>query len=245
MHCSVILVRAFYGDDVKTKQNKPSGPMATTLKSGFGLILIPIFWLFFKHGYVATQEQQIQKFPDPWPPIVGQAYPDLELIDQNGEKFSLSFLKGKVIIVEPIGMNCPSCQAFSGAHDYGAFENNSVEQYSASFRKIFPLYAKGLKLPSRDLVFVQLILYDMALKQPDANDAKAWAEHFRLSRDQNHFVAVSPYDLRGQASFNLIPGFQVIDRDFILRADSTGHHPTHDLYKQLIPYAGRLVAQSR
>ena len=181
--------------------------------------------------------------PKPWPPELNHPYPDLELIDQNGETFKLSYLKGKVIIIEPIGMNCPACQAFSGANEYGAFQNNPVEKYSKSFRKIFPLYAKGLKLPSKDIIFVQLLLYDMKMGKPTPEDARNWAQHFNIFRKHNHFVAVSPHDLRGPGSFNLIPGFQLIDRNFILRIDSTGHNPKHNLYKHLIPMTPEFVKQ--
>ncbi|PCJ99090.1 MAG: hypothetical protein COA45_06510 [Zetaproteobacteria bacterium] len=190
----------------------------------------------------ATEHTQT-RFPDPWPPILNQAYPDLELIDQDGESFKLSYLKGKVIIIEPIGMNCPACQAFSGAHDYGAFKNNAIEKHSQSFRKIFPLYAKGLELPSKDVIFVQLLLYDMRMGKPTPKNAREWARHFKIYKKNNHFVAVSPYDMRSDASFKMIPGFQLIDRNFILRIDSTGHSPKHGLYKHLIPMTPKFVKQ--
>jgi cytochrome oxidase Cu insertion factor (SCO1/SenC/PrrC family) len=39
-----------------------------------------------------------------WPPQLGQPYPDLELVDQTGQKTRLSSFKGKVILIEPVGM---------------------------------------------------------------------------------------------------------------------------------------------
>ena len=225
------------------KNQQKSGALATTIKSGFGLILLPVFWLVFNSGFFSSPAPVAAPQLNLWPPIVGQEYPDMQLFDQNGEKFRLSYLKGKVIIIEPTGMNCPACQAFSGGHDYGPYENNPIEQYSKSFRKIFPRYSGGVRLPSNDIVLVQLLLYDMQMGKPTPEDARKWAEHFHLRTDLNHFVAVSPYDLRGKVSFDLIPGFQLIDRNFILRADSSGHHPKHDLYKQLIPMAGKLSRQ--
>ena len=39
-----------------------------------------------------------------WPPSVGQMYPDLELKDHNGETVHLSSFRGKVLLIEPIGM---------------------------------------------------------------------------------------------------------------------------------------------
>lgn len=39
-----------------------------------------------------------------WPPQPGHAYPDLELVDQTGRPVRLSSFKGRVILVEPVGM---------------------------------------------------------------------------------------------------------------------------------------------
>ncbi len=36
-----------------------------------------------------------------WPPSVGQPYPDLKLMDEEGKTVSLSQFKGKVILLEP------------------------------------------------------------------------------------------------------------------------------------------------
>jgi hypothetical protein len=170
-----------------------------------------------------------------WPPVLEQPYPDLTLIDQEGEEFKLSKFKGKVIIVEPIGMNCAACQAFSGGHVYGPFQNNAVQEGLPSFHQLMYRFNKNLVFPNPDIIFIQLLLYDMQLQAPDPSHAQVWAEHFKLRKSENTIVAVSPADMRNNKTFNLIPGFQLIDRNFILRVDSTGHRPQHDLYKELIP----------
>ena len=178
----------------------------------------------------------MKKFqPTPWPPVIDQAYPDLELIDQNGKPFHLSDLKGKVIIIEPVGMSCAACQAFSGAHEVGPFQNNPVQGGLLSFKEMVRTYAGGIKIPRRDIVFIQLILYDMQLQAPLPVHAQTWAEHFDFRTNENEIIAVSPYDLRSNVSYNLIPGFQLIDKNFILRSDSTGHNPRDDLYRMLLP----------
>src|SRR5688572_24202884 len=61
--------------------------------------------------------------PTKWPPEKGQAYPDLTLIDQEGTPTRLLDFKGKVILVEIVGMSCPACVAFSGGQRSGAFGN--------------------------------------------------------------------------------------------------------------------------
>lgn len=177
----------------------------------------------------------------PWPPALGQSYPDLELIDQKGKAFKISDFKEKTIIVEPIGMNCPACQAFSGAHDLGAFEGNAIQNGLPSMKKLLPRYAAGIKLPHKDIVFIQLLLYDMKMNAPTAEDAAKWAEHFNFRINENEIVAISPHDLRGHASYNLIPGFQLIDKKMILRSDSTGHRPKDSLYETLLPMIPNLL----
>ncbi|MGN7437301.1 MAG: TlpA family protein disulfide reductase [Alcanivorax sp.] len=219
-------------------------PVLKTIKLLFPTLIIPIIWILINAGMFDNVTASTSKMPTPWPPQLKKPFPNLDLIDQEGMEFKLSYLKGKVIVVEPIGMNCPACQAFSGGHTYGPYQNNAVANGLTDFEKLFETYSGGkLRLPHRDVVFIQLLLYDMRLEAPDKEDAKNWAKHFHISKANNHFVAVLPYDARGRASFDMIPGFYLIDRNFILQSDSTGHHPKHNLYKHLIPMVPKLVRE--
>ncbi len=217
----------------------------------FFALILPIFWILnaaglFTPPHKTAHQVQAQNVRDikNWPPVLGQKYPDLALYDQDGKVFKLSQFKGKVIILEPVGMNCPACQAFSGAKKYGPFKNNPVQKGVSSFHDIFRHYTPQTKNTHSEIIFVQILLYDMKLEAPDKEDARAWAEHFHLSKANNHYVSVSPYDLRNHHSFKMIPGFQLIDKDFILRIDSTGHRPKHSLYYDLLP-ALKNLTQSR
>ena len=62
--------------------------------------LLLMLWLALGWGLPARAED----LPHEWPPKVGQPYPGLQLFDSNGLKVSLSDYRGKVIIIEPIGM---------------------------------------------------------------------------------------------------------------------------------------------
>ena len=55
-----------------------------------------------------------------WPPQVGAFYPDLILSDQNGDRFQLSDLAGKVILLELAAVPCSGCQAFAGGNELAA-----------------------------------------------------------------------------------------------------------------------------
>lgn len=207
-------------------------------------LLFPIFLLgLIILSSLITHNINAATSPKPWPPVVGQQYPNLVLIDQDGKKFKLSDFKKKVIVIEPMGMNCPACQAFSGANDVGAFQGNAVQKGLISFKKMVAKYIPSLKLPRKDVVFIQLLLYDMQMQAPKPEHAAIWAKHFGLSKKRQEIVAVSTQDLRGSASYNLIPGFQVIDKRFVLRSDSTGHHPKDNLYNTLLPTLLKVIKE--
>lgn len=181
---------------------------------------------------------------DFWPPQIGQKYPETEFIDQTGQKFKVSDFKGKVVLIEYVGMNCPACQAFSGANTrLGPFENNSVQPDLQSIEEYFPRYSGGMSLSDERIIFVQILLYDMTLGAPKANDAVLWAKHFKFDRNKNRIVSVATKDLRSDASYNLIPGFQLIDKKLILRSDSTGHNPRESLWKTLLPLVPKLLKE--
>lgn len=175
-----------------------------------------------------------------WPPVVGQPFPDIELISHTGEMIKLSNFRGKVILVEPIGMTCAACNAFSGAPEMGAYEGQSYQQNLASIESLLPQYAGGISLDDERLVLVQLILYDLRLNTPSESDARRWAKHFGLDQKDNVYVLAGDARYINQASYDMIPGFFLIDKDFILRSDSTGHRPKHGLYNHLLPKVSEL-----
>ncbi|MCA9403120.1 MAG: hypothetical protein KC897_05010 [Candidatus Omnitrophica bacterium] len=177
-----------------------------------------------------------------WPPQKGQLFPDEgTYVDQDGNRMKLSRFKGKVLLVEYVGMNCPACQAFSGAQARGAYRGNPVQRGLQSIESYFPRYTGGLRLDDPRIVFIQILLYDMQLKAPRPADACQWAGHFDLRTARQEYVLVPERDMRSQASYNLIPGFQLVDRSFRVRSDSTGHYPRDDLYRTLLPMAGQIV----
>jgi hypothetical protein len=178
-----------------------------------------------------------------WPPRLGEPYPDLELIDQTGQPVRLSSFKGSVILIEPVGMNCPACQSFAGAHRLGSYEGVAPQEGLPSIEELLPKYAGGVSLSDDRIVVVQLLLYSMSMGPPTPADARQWAEHFRVDRARNHVVLAGTKELMGQASYDMIPGFHLVDRNFILRVDSTGHRPRHSLFTELLPMVPRLLEQ--
>lgn len=217
-----------------------------------------LFWRFYINGQVeqnapdglcANGQCAVQTLPTQqttpssvkWPPKLGELYPDLELTDQTDRRVRLSSFKGHVILIEPVGMTCPACQAFSGAHRYGSFEGVVPQQGLPSIEELFPRYTSGLSLSDERIAFVQVLLYSMSMGPPTPDDVRRWAGHFKLGRLKNYFVLAGTKDLLGPASYNMIPGFQLVDRNFVMRADSTGHQPRHNLFTELLPMVPRLL----
>ena len=180
--------------------------------------------------------------PESWPPRVGKPFPDLALPDQDGKITRLSSLKGKVLLVEPVGMGCAACQAFSGASGKkGPFKSGPVQGGLDAFESLLTKFAKVKPSDSR-LVLVQILLYDMTNgAAPKPEDAKAWAAHFGFERKANRIVLAGTPAMVNQASYDMIPGFFLVDKDLVVRSDSTGHAPKEDLYKTLLPMVAKLL----
>lgn len=138
-------------------------------------------------------------------------------------------------------MNCPACNAFAGGNaGRNGFEGTRPQSNLLSIAEMLPAYAGGVTIDHPDLVLVHLLLYNMKMKAPSREDARAWGDHFGVS-SPNHLVLYADERFIGPASYKLIPGFQLVDRDQIVRSDSTGHHPRDDLYENLLPMLGEML----
>lgn len=113
----------------------------------------------------------------------------------------------------------------------------SIEEYAATWAKV--------KLSDPKVVRVTLLLYSMSMQAPSAEDAKKWADHFKMDRKKNQIVLAGEAWMLGDAAYNMIPGFHLVDADFKLVSDSSGHNPKDDLYKTLLPMLGKLVKEGK
>jgi hypothetical protein len=140
-----------------------------------------------------------------WPAKIGSVYPELDLINHNGDSFRISDFKGKVIIIEPTGMNCPACNVFAGGKKYGGFQGNAVAG-GMSAEQALKKYGNGVDLADDRIVFITLLLYNMKMQTPTLDDAKNWAEHFRVNKNKNAIVAIPTVISEGMPATTL---FQV------------------------------------
>ena len=101
-----------------------------------------------------------------------------------------------------------------------------------------------VSLDDSRLVVVHLLLYGFDMDAPSLDDAREWAEHYGLDERDNHVVLVGDARMLGSETYAMIPGLQLVDRDFNLRYDSTGHRPAHDMWTELIPGLARVLDES-
>ena len=172
--------------------------------------------------------------PDPWPARMNRPYPDIALFDQGGQSFSLSGLKGRVIVLEFIDVTAPVSLAQSGVQD--------ADQYAQPFADILSKNTSpALALPHKDIVELKIIIYGAGGGQATRDDAQEWAMRFGLERSKNVIVAVPAKDMRDETTQSLIGGFQLLDKNMILRVDSAGKTPKHNLRLTLAPLVPKLV----
>ena len=182
-----------------------------------------------------------------WPPVVGQFYPNIVLRDQTGQAVAIGDFKGKVVLIELVGLTCKACHAFSGGNEPGTprFRGIQPQEGLPSIERYVAGYAK-LSLDHPDIVFVQLVLYGMdGRSPPDEKDVRDWAKHFQLDRNNSEYVLIGDQRFISPQTRALIPGFHLVDQNGILRAMSS-NDPRHDrLDAVLLPTLAALVKSGR
>ena len=174
----------------------------------------------------------VQEVPAIWPPQLGKPYPELTLSNYDGTQVKLSDFKGKVVIIEPIGMTCPACNAFAGGSTLGTMQG--VERGNMpSFEEDFKREVNNASFDDPNIIHISLLLYNLSMQGPRVEDAQVWAEHFKLAGRTNHYVLAGGPKLVNTASYAMIPGFQLLDKNGVLRSDASGHNP-HDSLRALL-----------
>ncbi len=186
-----------------------------------------------------------KNLPEVWPPKMNTKYPDIELLDQAGKEVKISDFKGKVILLEFIDITSPISQAQSGAGLIGAYPamvNQDVDKHSMPISDLLRRETMGsLMLPHDDIMQVKVIIYGRDGGAGSRDDAMNWADHFDFKTSDNVIVAVPKKDMRGDETSSVLTGFQLIDKNMILRVDSAGVMPKHNLKMTLVPLVSKLL----
>ncbi|PCJ97280.1 MAG: hypothetical protein COA45_10090 [Zetaproteobacteria bacterium] len=194
---------------------------------------------------LATKSKGNENLPKIWPPKMNSVYPELELYDQAGKKFLLSSLSGRVIVLEYIDIASPTSQAQSGSATFGVYygaKTQEIDKQAQPFSKVISKVTNGaFQLPNDNVYELKIIIYGADGAAGSRDDAELWAEHFKLNESANVIVAVPSKDMRSDESQSLIRGFQLLDRNMILRVDSSGIMPKHNLQMTLAPLIPKLI----
>lgn len=184
-----------------------------------------------------------ENYPKPWPPAMNVTYPDFDLIDQTGAPFKISDLKGKIVLIEWVDMSSPISQGYSNAADVGVFGSvEKFDQFAVPIEKMIAKETSGqIVLPNDNLQILKIIIQTQNGQQPQQKDAEEWAAFFKYSKENNVIVAVPAKDLRGKLTETITPGYQLVDADLMLRVDSAGLNPKHNLQMTLVPMLPKLL----
>jgi hypothetical protein len=177
--------------------------------------------------------------PPSWPPEKYRSYPELELVDQTGARTKLSEFRGKILLIEPVGMTCRACVAFAGGHERGAFCGVEPQENLESIDECARKYG-SIRMQDEDIVHIQLILFNSQMQAPTEPEVQWWAQHFGMIRSENRVVLAGSPAMANLVGRELIPGFHLVDKRFMLRADSTGMKPEDNLYSDLLPMLRQL-----
>ena len=210
-----------------------------------GLLVLGVLFLSPKHGWEKKswiespkRISELASVPNAlnnWPPKLNQVFPSVALFDHDGKKFDFSQLRGKPTLVEFIAMTCAACQAGSGAHSRGVFDDLAAQDDLEGIEEYYRRFTGGGDLFDGSVNFVQLVIYDTSLRPPRAEHLAAWREHFGFDKKPNTFIVSGGEALANRDSFNRIPGFLLLDKQGTVRYDALGHQPKHNLYTELLP----------
>jgi len=227
------------------------------------LVAAGLVWLFATDGSVADSDKpwlrkarletasrmsSLSTAPNTlknWPPTVNEKFPNLQLYDHEGKSFLMESLRGKPVLIELVAMSCAGCQAFSGGNDFGGFGGFPAQANLGSIERYYDDYTGGNQLFSGDVSFVQLVVYNLNLNAPSAEELALWKDHFKLSTHDNAYVVSGGKALANRASFKMIPGFLLLGTDLKVLYDSTGHTPRHNLFTELLPAVPLLLRDGK
>jgi hypothetical protein len=169
-----------------------------------------------------------------WPPKLGAEYPDLVLRDLSGNEVHLDRYRGVPLLLEPIGMSCKGCMAFAGGHHVGGFRGMKPQPELKSFKEYLRRFGGGTRLDDGSIESVQILFYGPdGRTAPTLEEANEWAQQYcRYSPTTTVLFADQAMIRPGTKA--MIPGFQLIDRNFVLRSDA-GNPPKEDVFRTLIP----------
>lgn len=173
----------------------------------------------------------------PWPPRIGAPFPRMQFLTPSLQRRSLDEFRGRVVVIEYVSMASAVTQAFAGSRDRGPFGSSALRNDFKPLESYFPEYSGGI--PSTDVILVQILMLDHHAQPVSTETAAAWNKHFELEARGRVILIASPVLLRNQGS-EVVGGFQMLDKNGVVRADATGER-SKTLFSELFPGLARYV----
>ncbi|NRA38699.1 MAG: hypothetical protein HRU15_11205 [Planctomycetes bacterium] len=148
------------------------------------------------------------------------------------------------MLIEYVGMTCGGCNAFLGGNiaGIGPYPGQYAQKNLKSMAEYLPTYGGGLKLTDKRFTYVIVLFYGLdGSTAPNLKDAQSYAQHYKLTEKENHVVLFGDASFINKTTYNMIPGFHLIDSDWKVVSASTGHKPKHNFYTHTIPALKKLV----
>ncbi|MBL4848361.1 MAG: DUF4034 domain-containing protein [Planctomycetes bacterium] len=158
------------------------------------------------------QRERTAALGHPWPPLRGKEHPDLTLFDLAGKEVKLSSFKGKVILLHFVATTSPGSIAQAGGFKGESYQG--VSPQAGVWRLDKELKEANVPVDSPDLIWLQVMVYGPRQGVPTLSDAKAWAKHFKLAERPRTRVLYTDKRYQVPATYALVPGYFVIDREF-------------------------------
>lgn len=176
-------------------------------------------------------------------PREGAQYPALELFDASGSPVRLKELEGNVLLIVPLRMNCSASQALAGAQRYGTFGAVMPQPGLPDMESLLTQSRAGLSPFTPGFQVVHLMFFDMSGGSPSPESLRAWDRHFHLHERGIILVGAGP-DISDGPLRAAVPGFQLVDPQYVLRAEATGR-TAGDLQTRLLPMIPALLREIR
>lgn len=94
-----------------------------------------------------------------------------------------------------------------------------------------------------DLRYIHLLIYGLDGGTPSVADAAAWSQHYGLDKQDNHVVLIARPEMQSKSTRAMIPGMQLVDRNFRLRYNAAGPRAPHDMWTDLWPGVASLLSE--
>lgn len=173
-----------------------------------------------------------------WPPEEGQPFPVMPLLSPTLEKRMTESFRGRVTLIEYAAMTSPVTQALAGSNDRGPYGAVAMSPSFKRLEQYFPDYSGGIQ--AGDINRVQILMTDLRSQIVSPALAQAWSEHFELESKHGRTVLIASAALLQGTGAELIGGFQLLDKNMIVRADATRTR-SKTLFSVLFPLLPRLV----